>query len=149
MKHFTQLFVATLLSIFITSAVAQETKDAKSEKKDNQNQDQFFKSDKESKLYNYYERKKISQPLQPSYDTDSMPFQKGNKKKEEQQKAFLNNQYRFPAKPKDKWENRFEFWISFSFGRCESLSTKTRSKLWSGLECEKIIRVRTFLANGI
>jgi OOP family OmpA-OmpF porin len=148
MKHFTQLFVATLLSIFITSAVAQETKDAKSEKKDNQNQDQFFKSDKESKLYNYYERKKISQPLQPSYDTDSMPFQKGNKKKEEQQKAFLNNQYRFPAKPKDKWEIGLNFGLAFLSGDVKAYLQRPDQNFGVGLNVRKSLGYALSLRMG-
>ncbi len=137
MKHFTQLFVAILLSSFITNASAQEDKKAKSDKKDNQNQDQFFKSDKESKLYNYYERKKISQPLQPRYDTDSMPFQKGNKKKEEQQKAFINNQYHFPAKPKDKWEIGINFGMAMISGDVKPYWQRPDQNFGVGLNVKK------------
>jgi hypothetical protein len=40
-------------------------------KDDKQNQTQFFDSEFNSETYNFYERKKISQPLQPRYDTDN------------------------------------------------------------------------------
>lgn len=152
MKHFTHLFVTLLLSSFSLSTFSQtdttttksgkkttksSNKDDKSEKKDNQNQEQFFKSDKESKLYNYYERKKISQPLQPSYDTDSMPFQKGNKKKEEQQKAFLANQYHFPAKPKDKWEIGVNFGLAFISGDVKPYLQRPDQNFGVGLNVRK------------
>jgi len=108
MKQTLTLFVLTLFLVpFIGFA-----QDKGGDKLKYQNQDQFFNSDKESKTYNYYERKKISQPLQPRYDTDSMPFQKGNKKKEAQQKAYLAKQYHYPAKPRDKWELGVNFGLS-------------------------------------
>lgn len=72
-------------------------------KKDRQNQVQFMKPDMESKNYNFYQRKEISQPLMPRYDLDSAVYQKG-KKKEKQQQKFLARQYAFPARPKDQWE---------------------------------------------
>ncbi|MBS1624380.1 MAG: OmpA family protein [Bacteroidetes bacterium] len=73
-------------------------------KKDSQNQTEYMKPDMESKDYNFYDRKKISTPLMPRYDLDSAVYQKGFKKKEEQQKAFIQNKYRYPARPKDQWE---------------------------------------------
>ena len=72
--------------------------------KDIQNQTKFMKPDMESQEYNYYDRKKISTPLMPRYDLDSAVYQKGFAKKEAQQKAFLENKYRYPARPKDQWE---------------------------------------------
>ncbi len=71
--------------------------------KDSQNQMQFMKPDVEASKYNFYRRKEISTPLMMSYDEDSMPFQRG-KKRQKQQQAYLNNQYYFPARPKDQWE---------------------------------------------
>lgn len=71
--------------------------------KDRQNQVEFFGEDMKSKNYNFYRRREISTPLQPRYDSDSAVYQQG-KKKQKQQQAFLNNQYYFPAKPKDAWE---------------------------------------------
>jgi OOP family OmpA-OmpF porin len=73
------------------------------QKKDKQNQVQFFKEDMESKNYNFYQRKAISQPLMPPYDLDSAVYQKG-KKREKQQQKYLARQYAFPARPKDQWE---------------------------------------------
>lgn len=87
----------------------------KSDKGDTQNQTQFFNSDLDAKTYNFYERKKISQPLQPRYDTDDQPFQKG-KKREKQQQAFLQSKYHYPAKPKDKWEIGINFGLAFIDG---------------------------------
>ena len=71
--------------------------------KDSQNQTQFLKPDMDAKDYNYYDRKKISTPLMPRYDLDSAVYQKGFKKKEAQQKSFIDNKYRYPARPKDQW----------------------------------------------
>ena len=72
--------------------------------KDSQNQTQFMKPDMDATEYNFYDRKKISTPLMPRYDLDSAVYQKGFAKKEEQQKAYLQNKYHFPARPKDQWE---------------------------------------------
>ena len=72
--------------------------------KDSQNQTKFMKPDMEATEYNFYDRKKISTPLMPRYDLDSAVYQKGFAKKEEQQKAYLQNKYHFPARPKDQWE---------------------------------------------
>lgn len=74
-----------------------------SKTRDSQNQLQFFKPDMESQNFNFYRRKGVSTPLQPRYDTDSAVYQQG-KKKSKQQQAYMNKQYYFPAKPKDKWE---------------------------------------------
>lgn len=73
-------------------------------KKDSQNQTEFLKPDMDAKDYNFYDRKKISTPLMPRYDLDSAIYQKGFKKKEEQQKSFIENKYHYPARPKDQWE---------------------------------------------
>lgn len=73
-------------------------------KKDSQNQTEFMKPDMDAKDYNFYDIKKISTPLMPRYDLDSSVYQKGFKKKEEQQKAFMQNKYHYPARPKDQWE---------------------------------------------
>ena len=40
----------------------------------------------------------------PRYDLDSAVYQKGFKKLEEQQRAFLKNKYHYPARPKNQWE---------------------------------------------
>ena len=72
-------------------------------RKDRQNQVEFLRPDMESKNYNFYQRKEISQPLMPRYDLDSAVYQKG-KKKEKQQQKYLARQYAFPARPKDQWE---------------------------------------------
>ncbi|MFN8277279.1 MAG: OmpA family protein [Chitinophagales bacterium] len=77
--------------------------------KDNQNQTQFMQPDMAEKDYNFYDRKKISSPLMPRYDLDSAVYQKGFKKKEAQQKAFLQNKYHYPARPKDQWELGLHF----------------------------------------
>jgi hypothetical protein len=121
MRKFTRLmFAALIVTGGFTQSFAQEEaapkgkqkekKEKKSESssdgskvKDSQNQTQFFKPDMESQNYNFYRRKDISTPLQPRYDTDSAVYQQG-KQKTKQQQAYMNKQYYFPAKPKDKWE---------------------------------------------
>jgi OOP family OmpA-OmpF porin len=81
----------------------KDNKDGKGQR-DSQNQTKFMKPDMEAQEYNFYDRKKISTPLMPRYDLDSAVYQKGTFKKEEQQKAFMQNKYRYPARPKDQWE---------------------------------------------
>ncbi len=133
MKQTITLFVVILLFVpFIGFA-----QDKGGEKIKYQNQDQFFNSDKESKTYNYYERKKISQPLQPRYDTDSMPFQKGNKKKEAQQKAYLAKQYHYPAKPRDKWELGLNFGMAMISGDVKPYWQRPDQNFGVGVEVRK------------
>ncbi len=92
------------------------TKDSgKSAQKDRQNQMQFMKPDIESQKYNFYRRKEVSTPLMMSYDEDSMPYQRGNKRQKQQQ-AYKNNQYFFPARPKDQWELGLNFGSAFVSG---------------------------------
>jgi hypothetical protein len=69
----------------------------------------------QSKYYNFYDRKSISQPLQPRYDMDSADYQRG-KKRDKQQKAYLARQYAFPAAPKDAWELGVNFGSAFLSG---------------------------------
>jgi hypothetical protein len=133
MKQTLTLFVLTLFLVpFIGFA-----QDKGGDKLKYQNQDQFFNSDKESKTYNYYERKKISQPLQPRYDTDSMPFQKGNKKKEAQQKAYLAKQYHYPAKPRDKWELGLNFGMALISGDVKPYWQRPDQNFGVGIEVRK------------
>lgn len=87
----------------------------KSAQKDRQNQMQFMKPDIESQKYNFYRRKEVSTPLMMSYDEDSMPYQRGNKRQKQQQ-AYKNNQYYFPARPKDQWELGLNFGSAFVSG---------------------------------
>lgn len=133
MKQTITLFVLILL-LFPIIGSAQ---DKGGNKQKYQNQDQFFNSDKESKTYNYYERKKISQPLQPRYDTDSMPFQKGNKKKEAQQKAYLSKQYHYPAKPRDKWELGINFGMAMVSGDVKPYWQRPDQNFGVGIEVRK------------
>ncbi len=91
------------------SGAAGKTDSTASKQKDLQNQTQFMKPDMESKNYNFYNRRAISTPLMMRYDLDSAAYQSG-KKKEKQQKSFIDKQYAFPAKPRDQWE------LSGSFG---------------------------------
>ena len=103
-KHFILVLSILLVS---TAAFAQKKKssdDGKKSKKDSQNQTKFLQPDMEAKEFNYSDRKAISQPLQVTYDLDSAVYQKGTKKKEAQQKAYKENKYYYPARPKDQWE---------------------------------------------
>ena len=118
MKYFfSRVFMAALLLSVVSTTDAKAVSLSVSEEsdstensakggksKDSQNQTEFMKPDMESQDYNFYDRKKISTPLMPRYDLDSAVYQKGFKKKEEQQKAFVQNKYRYPARPKDQWE---------------------------------------------
>lgn len=91
------------------------TADSTSKINDSQNQTQFFGEDMKSKNFNFYRRREVSTPLQPRYDSDSAIYQKG-KKKSKQQQAYLNNQYYFPAKPRDAWELGINFGSAFVSG---------------------------------
>jgi len=90
--------------------------------KDIQNMIQFMKPDMESKNYNFYQRKEISQPLMPRYDLDSAVYQRG-KKKEKQQQKYLARQYAFPAKPKDQWELGLNIGSAFISGNVKPYVT--------------------------
>lgn len=107
---------------------SKKGKGGSKEKKDVQNQTKFLKPDMEAKDFNFYDRKKISSPLMPRYDLDSAVYQKGFKKKEEQQKAFLANKYHYPARPKDQWEIGLHFGHHFLSGDISSDPTLS----WGG-----------------
>lgn len=92
------------------------------QKRDIQNQVQFMKPDMESKNYNFYQRKEISQPLMPRYDLDSAVYQKG-RKKEKQQEKFLARQYAFPARPKDQWELGLNVGAAYLSGNVKPYTT--------------------------
>jgi hypothetical protein len=66
-------------------------------------------------LHNFYRRKEISTPLQPSYDEDSAVYQKKGKR-EKQQQSYKQNQYLFPARPRDQWEIGVNFGTAFISG---------------------------------
>src|SRR5579863_1656459 len=99
MKKFTILQLIFWLAFSPMLGHGQAAAGDSSNVRDRQNQRQFLKPDMESKDYNFYQRKIISQPLMPRYDLDSAVFQ-NDKKKKKQQQAFLARQYAFPAKPK-------------------------------------------------
>lgn len=96
------------------STKAPATKNEKAGK-DPQNQLQFLKPDMESKDFNFYNRRKISTPEMMRLDLDSAVYQ-NDKKKITQQKAYLDKQYAFPAKPKDAWEIGVNFGSAFISG---------------------------------
>lgn len=124
-------FISSLaLLAFVGTATAQ---DSTKSKKSCQNQEQFFDADKAASSYNYYDRKAVSQPLQPAYDLDSAAFQKG-KKKEKQQAAFLNQKYYFPAKPKDKWEIGLNGGSAFLIA---GLNARVRESFGVGIDVRK------------
>ncbi len=86
-----------------------------STRRDPQNQLKFMHPDMESRKYNFYERRSVSTPLMPRYDLDSAVYQSG-KRQRKQQQAYKNNQYFFPAKPKDAWELGINFGAAFVSG---------------------------------
>lgn len=89
--------------------------DSASTKKDAQNQTQFLGPDMQADKYSYDQRKSVSTPLMMRYDLDDAPYQK-DKKKTKQQQAYRQNQYYFPAKPKDMWEIGVNFGTAFVSG---------------------------------
>ena len=99
----------------VASDATTATADTGKAVKDRQNQTKFLKPDMEASKYNFYQRKSISTPLMMRYDLDSAVYQKG-KKKTKQQEAYKNNQYYFPARPKDQWELGINFGPAFVFG---------------------------------
>lgn len=110
-----------VLSALSLDAVAQTDTTQSQEKIDKQNQLRFMKPDMEADYYNFYNRKEISTPLQPRYDLDSAIYQKG-KKREKQQKAFLDNKYYYPARPKDQWEIGVNFGVAMVSGDVKPLA---------------------------
>jgi outer membrane protein OmpA-like peptidoglycan-associated protein len=104
MRKIISSFILTSFLFAGTIYAQTAPENPKSKKKDSQNQTQYFKEDMEAKDFNFYDRKKISTPLQPRYDLDSAVYQSNTKKKHDQQKAYLANKYNYPAKPKNQWE---------------------------------------------
>jgi OOP family OmpA-OmpF porin len=98
------------------AAKSDEQGSSKKGKRDSQNQTQFMKPDMDATEYNFYDRKKISTPLMPRFDLDSAVYQKGFRKMEEQQKAYIQNKYHYPAQPKNQWEIGLEFGSSLIAG---------------------------------
>ena len=125
MKNFTKLFTLTLFLANVSLVFAQATDEKEAGKvddkkvakgtKDRQNQTQFFGGEMEAPLHNFYRRKEISTPLQPSYDEDSAVYQKKGKR-EKQQQSYKQNQYLFPARPRDQWEIGVNFGTAFISG---------------------------------
>lgn len=89
--------------------------DSSAAKKDPQNQTQFMQEDMQAEKFSYQQRKSVSTPLMMRYDLDGAPYQNG-KKKTKQQQAYRQNQYYFPAKPKDMWEIGVNFGSAFVSG---------------------------------
>lgn len=52
--------------------------------------------------YSLEDRKEVHKLWMPRYDQDTVSFHNG-KKRRKKQEAFLNRDYYYPAKPKDKW----------------------------------------------
>ncbi len=66
-----------------------------------------------------------------------MPFQKGNKKKEAQQKAYLAKQYHYPAKPRDKWELGLNFGMALISGDVKPYWQRPDQNFGVGIEVRK------------
>ena len=109
---------ATLTQTSLNAPADTLKRDTTKKEKDIQNQLQFMKPDMESKNYNFYNRRQISTPLMPPYDLDSAVYQNGSKR-QKQQKAYLNKQYAFPAKPKNQWELGFNFGAAYISGNVQ------------------------------
>lgn len=76
--------------------------DQKEKKKKRDDADIFISAPENSEDYQIEDRRKTSKPLQPLFDVDQ-EFN-SQKKKAKQQKAFSDNEYYFPAKPKHAWQ---------------------------------------------
>lgn len=79
--------------------VSAEDKDNKKKKRDDA--DIFISTPENSEDFQIEDRRQTSKPLQPLFDVDQ-EFN-SQKKKAKQQEAFNNNEYYFPAKPKNAW----------------------------------------------
>lgn len=72
-------------------------------KKKRQNNEPFLENEPDSTQdYSVEARGEVHKLIMPRYDQDSATFQKG-KKRSGKQEAYLNREYYYPAKPKDKW----------------------------------------------
>jgi outer membrane protein OmpA-like peptidoglycan-associated protein len=106
--------------------------------KDGQNQMKFMKPDINATEYNFYDRKKISTPLMPRYDLDSMAFQKGNKRKK-QQASYLQNKYHYPSRPKDQWDIGVNFGLAVIAGDIRPALDKVFQNVGVGFTVRKSI----------
>ncbi|MFT4970425.1 MAG: OOP family OmpA-OmpF porin [Chitinophagales bacterium] len=106
------LLIIMLSSLFVFGAYAQDggAKDKKADKetkskkesKDKSEIEAVFISQPEGDDYQLQERREVSKPSMPFYDVEQGFNQK--KKKKEQQDAYVNKEYYFPAKPKNAWQ---------------------------------------------
>jgi outer membrane protein OmpA-like peptidoglycan-associated protein len=106
-----KLLVMFFLSFLVLGIQAQESSDkkekSKKEKKDKSSKKgeddaDVFIGEPEGEDYQIEDRKEVSKPLMPLY-SEEQEFNQMNKKKE-QQDAYMNNEYYFPAKPKNAWQ---------------------------------------------
>lgn len=110
-----KLSILLLLSLFVLAVNAQDTdkKDKKADKDKKEKTDKkeskkgkddalIFIGEPDDGNYSLDDRREISTPSMPLYNVEQ-EFTKGKKKKK-QQEAYMNNEYFFPAKPKNAWQ---------------------------------------------
>lgn len=110
-----QLFTIFLSFVLVTGVIAQDstdTKETKKEKKEKKSKTDkkkkkgddadVFIGEPEGDKYQLEERRDVSKPEMPLYDVEQGFNQQ--KKKKKQQDAYMNNDYYFPAKPKNAWQ---------------------------------------------
>ncbi|MCB9227321.1 MAG: OmpA family protein [Chitinophagales bacterium] len=110
-----QLFTIFLSFVLVAGVMAQDgtdTKETKKEKKEKQSKKDkkkkkgddadVFIGEPEGDKYQLDDRRDVSKPEMPLYDVEQGFNQQ--KKKKKQQDAYMDNQYYFPAKPKNAWQ---------------------------------------------
>jgi len=110
-----KIFTLFLFTAIVFAGFAQENdksdkkadkekkeKSAKSSDKQSKDDAIIFIGEPEDGDYSLESRREISTPSMPMYNVEQ-EFNKG-KKKRKQQEAFMNNEYYFPAKPKNAWQ---------------------------------------------
>lgn len=107
-------------------------------KKDNQNQVKFMEPDLDATEYNFYDRKAVSQPLMPRMDLDTAVYQ-STKKKKNQQTAFKEMKYLYPARPSDQWEIGVNLGYAFISGDVNPDYSRVWQNWGAGLTIRKSI----------
>lgn len=94
------LSIALLALIF--SVNAQDSDTEKKEKTKGKDDSEVFVGEPDGEDYQVENRKETSKPLMPLYDVEQEFTSK--KKKKKQQDAYMEQDYYFPAKPKNAWQ---------------------------------------------
>lgn len=87
----------------VKDKASKEKKDKGDKVKKRDAADVFIAEPENSEDYQVEDRRKVSKTMMPDYD-EIQGFNQKTKKKQKQEEAYLNEEYYYPAKPKNAWQ---------------------------------------------